>query len=71
MRPILTSLFPLKYEGKDGAQNLQRDLRYIKIATNGQIPEDQSLENINVILTKESPGYRAQLETLTHLQVIV
>ena len=52
MRPILKSLFPLKYEGKDGAQNLQRDLRYIKIATNGQIPEDQSLENINVILTK-------------------
>ena len=52
MRPILKSFFPLKYEGKDGAQNLQRDLRYIKIATNGQIPEDQSLENINVILTK-------------------
>ena len=52
MRPILKSLFPLKYEGKDGTQNLQRDLRYIKIATNGQIPEDQSLENINVILTK-------------------
>ncbi|XP_078315532.1 uncharacterized protein LOC144619952 [Crassostrea virginica] len=52
MRPILKSLFPLNYEGKDGAQNLQRDLRYIKIATNGQIPEDQSLENINVILTK-------------------
>ena len=52
MRPILKSLFPLQYEGKDGAQNLHRDLRYIKIAINGQIPEDQSLENINVILTK-------------------
>ena len=52
MRPILKSLFPLKYEGKDGAENLQRYLRYIKVATHRQIPEDQSLENINVILTK-------------------
>lgn len=52
MRPILKSLFYMKYEGKDGAQNLQRDLRYIKIATNSQIPEDQSLDHINNLISK-------------------
>lgn len=52
MRPILKSLFYMKYEGKDGAQNLQRDLRYIKIATNSQIPEDQSLDHISNLISK-------------------
>lgn len=66
MRPILKSLFYMKYEGKDGAQNLQRDLRYIKIATNSQIPEDQSLDHISNLISKGNPGYPAQLTHLLH-----
>ena len=52
MRPLLKSSFPLKYEGKDGAQNLQRDLRYIKIATNGRIPEDRSSSYLSNLIMK-------------------
>ncbi|KAK3089605.1 hypothetical protein FSP39_004952 [Pinctada imbricata] len=50
MRPVLKSFFPMKYFGKDGAQNLQRDLRYLKISCDGKIPEDQSKDNINCLL---------------------
>lgn len=66
MRPILKSLFYMKYEGKDGAQNLQRDLRYIKIATNSQIPEDQSLDHINNLISKGKSRVPAQLTHLLH-----
>lgn len=45
-------LVSLKSEGKDWTQNLQRDLRYTKIATNGQIFEDETLERINSLITK-------------------
>ena len=52
IKPVLKAHFPLKYVGKDGAQNLQRDIRHLKIACDGKIPEDKTCENIGMLLRK-------------------
>ncbi len=36
--PRLQNLFPEEYKGKDGKQRLLRDVRYLKVATDGKIP---------------------------------
>ena len=38
VRPRLQRLFQNKYKGKDGMQQLLRDVRYMKIAVDGKIP---------------------------------
>ncbi|XP_033734636.1 uncharacterized protein LOC117323489 [Pecten maximus] len=40
VKPRLQLAFLAKYKGKDGNQLLQRDLRYIKLATQGKIPSN-------------------------------
>ncbi|KAK3107833.1 hypothetical protein FSP39_023146 [Pinctada imbricata] len=52
VRPVLKSFFPEKYVGKDGNQNLQRDLRYLKIASFGKIPLDLGEKNISILLQR-------------------
>ena len=39
VKPILLQRFPHKYMGKNGNQNLLRDMRYMKLTTNGNIPQ--------------------------------
>ena len=52
VRPALKASFPQKYVGKDGNQHLQRDLRYMKVACSGKIPNDLSSQNISALLIK-------------------
>lgn len=40
VRQRLQRLFPDLYKGKDGNQRLLRDVRFLKIACNGNIPEE-------------------------------
>lgn len=40
LKPILLQKFPQKYLGKTGNQNLLRDIRYIKLTTSGNIPQN-------------------------------
>ena len=54
VRPRLQRLFPNKYKGKDGMQQLLRDVRYIKIAVNGKIPlvSDNDRKNFQLLIEK-------------------
>ena len=45
-RPVLKCLFPAKYVGKDGNQNLQCDIRYLKVACAGKIPQYLTMHNV-------------------------
>ncbi|XP_060063052.1 uncharacterized protein LOC132543554 [Ylistrum balloti] len=45
LKPRLQFAFQNKYVGKDGHQALQKDLRFIKIATSGKIPANLSTMN--------------------------
>lgn len=64
MRPLLKSLFSLKCESKEGAQNLQHDLWYIKIATNGQIPKDNSPSYISSLMMKGKSTVTSKIPNL-------
>ena len=52
LRPVLKSLFPAKYIGKDGNQSLQRDIRYLKVSCAGKIPQDLTMQNVSLLLRK-------------------
>ena len=54
VRPRLQNLFPEEYKRKDGKQRLLRDVRYLKIATDGKIPPitQNDKDNVRNLLRK-------------------
>ena len=54
VRLRLQRLFLIKYKGKDGMQQLLRDVRYMKIAVDGKIPSvsDNDRENFRSLIKK-------------------
>jgi hypothetical protein len=52
VRPKLLVSNVTRYKGKDGNNNLQRDIRLIKIATGGQIPTAESKESFHQLIEK-------------------
>ena len=52
VRPKLLVSNPVRYKGKDGNNNLQRDLRLIKLATGGKIPTTETKEGFRSLIEK-------------------
>ena len=48
VRPRLQRLFPQLYKGKEGMQRLLRDIRFLKISCNGQIPPVTENDEVNL-----------------------
>ena len=65
VRPRLQRLFPNKYKGKDGMQQLLRDVRYMKIAVDGKIPpvSDNDRENFRSLIKKGKSKVSADFGT--------
>jgi hypothetical protein len=65
VRPRLQRLFPNKYKGKDGMQQLLRDVRYMKIAVDGKIPpvSDNDKENFRILIEKGKSKVSADFGT--------
>lgn len=65
VRPRLQRLFPDKYKGKDGMQQLLRDIRYVKIAVDGKIPpvSDNDKENFRSLIRKGKSKVSADFGT--------
>lgn len=65
VRPRLQRLFPNKYKGKDGMQQLLRDIRYMKIAVDGKIPpvSDDDRENFRSLIQKGKSKVSADFGT--------
>ena len=71
MRPHLLVADPIKYKDKDGKQTLNKDLRFIKLATNGKIPEQCRPDILSDLILKgkrmvalETDAVRVQDETI-------
>ena len=59
MRPRLITANPTKYRGKEGRQELNKDLRYLKVATKGKIPSSATSDELKelIISGKRSVGH--------------
>lgn len=52
MKPKLKVLFPKKYANRDGNVQLMKDLRLIKVATGGKIPDTVTVANVEMLIRR-------------------
>ena len=52
LRPAMKAHFPHRYGGQAGAQRMHKEMRLIKIACGGKIPNDVTKENITSLIEK-------------------